>query len=73
VFGLMNSLPKSFVSATSDLKTGVPMFEGSPAWVSPRPIVEAVKSVAAYANKWNNTRSDVVWVGATGKWVSIAA
>jgi hypothetical protein len=71
VFKLMERLPKSYVSATSDLSSASPMLDGSPIWGSSRPINEAIRVIRDYANRGRNARADVAWVGSEGKWVSI--
>jgi len=70
VFKLMEDLPRDYVSATSDLKTGTPMIGGSPIWISGREISAAIAALGR-PDAWRNVRTDVVWVGSDGKWVSI--
>lgn len=71
VFKLMDRLPKSYVSASSDLTSASPMLDGSPIWGSGRPIAEAVRVIRDYAIRRRNARADVAWIGSEGKWVSI--
>ncbi len=71
VFKLMEEQPKTYVTATSDLKKGAPMVDGMPIWSEARNIAEAKKWVADYGQFRNGVRSDVAWVGAKGIWAAI--